>query len=122
MHTFLYVLPVYFRRFMEFNKMLKTIDRVMEIVKQTHVQGQKEYAHDEDNVFANFERVGSNLNMPREKALLVYLLKHMDGICSYVDGFEMQRDSFKGRITDAIVYLCLLWAMDDENIKQDAKN
>ena len=105
---------------MEFNEILKTIDRVMEIVKQTHILGQKEYAHDENNVFANFERVASNLNMPREKALLVYLLKHVDGICSYVDGHEMQRDSFKGRITDAIVYLFLLWAMIDGERELDA--
>ena len=97
--------------------MLKTIDRVMDIVKQTHIQGQKEYAHDTENVFANFERVASNLNVSREKALLVYLLKHIDGICSYVDGHKMQRDNLKGRITDAIVYLCLLWGMDDVNMR-----
>ncbi len=101
--------------------MLKTIDDVMAIVKQTHIQGQKEYAHDEENVFANFERVGSNLNIDKEKALLVYFLKHVDGICSYFDGHKMQRDSLKGRITDAIVYLCLLWGMDDERMKKNVK-
>ena len=80
-------------------------------VKQTRDAGQKEYAHSADNVFANFERVASNLNISKEKALLVYLLKHIDGICSHVDGYETQRDSIFGRLTDAIVYLCILWAM-----------
>ena len=105
---------------MEFNKMLKTIDRVMDIVKQTHIQGQKEYAHDNNNVFDNFERVSSNLNISKEKALLVYLLKHIDGICSHVDGYETQRDSIFGRLTDAIVYLCILWAMIEESKKGES--
>ena len=100
---------------MEFNEMLKTIDRVMEIVKQTHIQGQKEYAHDEDNVFANFERVGNSLDISREKALTVYLLKHIDGVMSYLKGHRSQREDVRGRITDIIVYLMLLWGMVEEN-------
>ena len=42
---------------------------------------------------------------------MVYLLKHMDGIISWVDGNESQREDVTGRITDAITYLCLLWGM-----------
>ena len=73
--------------------------------------GQKEYARKKDNAFANFERVGENLNVDRKKVLLVYLLKHIDGICAYVDGHKSQREDVRGRITDVIVYLCLLWGM-----------
>ena len=93
------------------------MEKILKQSKQIHSQGQKEYAHDEDNVFANFERVASNLNISREKVSLVYLLKHIDGICSHVDGYETQRDSIFGRLTDAIVYLCILWAMIEESTK-----
>ena len=49
---------------------------------------------------------------------MVYLLKHIDGISSFVNGHKSQREDVRGRLTDAIVYLCLLWGMiDDENAK-----
>ena len=76
--------------------------------------GQKEYAHDEDNAFANFERVAERLGISREMALLVYAEKYWDGIASYVKGHKSQRDSVKGRLNDMIVYLCLLRAMVEE--------
>jgi hypothetical protein len=76
--------------------------------------GQKEYARKESNAFANFERVGKNLDISREEVLLVYLLKHIDGICSFVKGHKSQREDVRGRLTDAIVYLCLLWGMVNE--------
>ena len=77
--------------------------------------GQKEYARKSDNAFANFERVGKNLELSREDVLLVYLLKHIDGICSFVKGHKSQREDIRGRITDAIVYLCLLWGMVEDD-------
>ena len=76
--------------------------------------GQQEYARKESNAFANFERVGKNLDISREEVLLVYLLKHIDGICSFVKGHKSQREDVRGRLTDAIVYLCLLWGMINE--------
>ena len=84
-------------------------------VLKTRDDGQKEYAHDIDNVFANFERVANTLNIPREKVLMTYLLKHIDGIVAYVDGHKSQREDVSGRIVDAIVYLCLLWGMIENN-------
>ena len=91
------------------------MEKILKQAKQIHSQGQKEYARNADNIFANFNRVGVSLNISKEKALLVYLLKHIDGICSHVDGYETQRDSIFGRLTDAIVYLCILWAMIEES-------
>ena len=79
--------------------------------------GQKEYARKVNNAFANFERVGGNLGIDRKKVLLVYLLKHVDGVCSYVQGHKSQREDVRGRITDIIVYLCLLWGMVEEDDK-----
>jgi hypothetical protein len=73
--------------------------------------GQAEYAHDEGNALANFERVAEKAGATREQVLLIYLEKHMDGISAYVKGHRSQRESVEGRIHDAIVYLCLLKAM-----------
>ena len=64
---------------------------------------------------ANFKRVGEYLNLPPEKALMVYLMKHIDGITAYIDGHQSQREPVEGRIIDAIVYLFLLWGMLDDN-------
>ena len=94
------------------NLFLQIIDKV----KQTRDSGQKEYAHSEDNVFANFERVAEGLDISREQALMVYLMKHMDGINAWIKGHESQREDVTGRIKDAIVYLCLLWGMAKEQI------
>ena len=50
---------------------------------------------------------------------MVYLLKHIDGIASHIDGHTSQREAVEGRITDAIVYLFLLYGMvieDDEQL------
>ena len=94
------------------------MNKLSEDMYQEEVQirdaGQAEYARDEDNVFANFERVGATLDIPREKVLMIYLLKHIDGIVSYIDGHKSQRESVTGRITDAIVYLMLLWGMCED--------
>ena len=74
-------------------------------------KARKEYARETSNVFANFERVAKSLGLSREKVLLVYLLKHLDGIIAHVDGHTLQRESVEGRIVDAINYLLLLKGM-----------
>ena len=95
-------------------------EHMLSKIKLTRDSGQQEYAHDEDNVFANFDRVSSCLGITREKAIMVYLLKHIDGISSYIQGHHSQRENVSGRITDAIVYLFLLWAMIDGEKELDA--
>ena len=97
----------------EFNELF--LDIMME-VKKTRDEGQKEYAHTEENVFANFERVANSLDISREQALMVYLMKHIDGINAWIKGHHSQREDVTGRIKDAIVYLCLLWGMAKEQI------
>ena len=46
---------------------------------------------------------------------MVYLLKHIDGISAYTNGLKSQREDVRGRLTDAIVYLMLLWGMVAED-------
>jgi hypothetical protein len=76
-------------------------------------QGQQEYAHDNDNAFANFERQSIDVGITREQVLLIYLGKHMDGIKAYIKGHKSQREPVQGRIKDAMMYLALLWGMVD---------
>tara|TARA_R100001594_G_C3989780_1_gene252142 strand:- start:556 stop:933 length:378 start_codon:yes stop_codon:yes gene_type:complete len=95
-------------------------DHMIDKIKETRDAGQKEYAHDEENVFANFDRVSKSLKITSEQALMVYLLKHIDGINAYIKGHDSQREEVSGRITDAITYLLLLWAMIDG--KKDLKS
>ena len=100
---------------MEYKRMRKIMDSIWNKVLKIRDDGQKEYAHDNKNVFANFERVGNLLHVDKEKVLMTYLLKHIDGIAAYTKGLKSQREDVRGRITDAIVYLCLLWAMVEHN-------
>ena len=90
------------------------MDKIWKEVRSTRDDGQKEYAHTDNNVFANFDRVGSLLEIGSERTLMVYLLKHIDGITAYLSGHKSQREDVRGRIKDAIVYLMLLWAMIEE--------
>ena len=87
------------------------MDEVFQECHQLYDAGQKEYARGDDNGFANFERVADHLGISREMALLVYAIKHLDGITAYVQGHESQREDVRGRINDLIVYLCILRGM-----------
>lgn len=78
--------------------------------------GQKEYAHDEEDAFANFRRLSKSLGLPMEKVLMVYAQKHMDGIYSHLKGHVSQREPVQGRIKDLITYLHLLWGMIDAGV------
>ena len=88
---------------------------ILDKITTTRDAGQKEYARDVDNVFANFERVASFVGINKEKALLTYMIKHVDGLCAYADGHHSQREDVRGRLTDIIVYCLLMWGMVEEN-------
>ena len=86
-------------------------------VESIHTEGQKEYAMNENNVFANFQRITNQTNIDQKMVLWIYLMKHIDGIASYIKGHKSQRENVRGRLTDAIVYLCILWGMIAEEEK-----
>jgi hypothetical protein len=104
-------------------EMEELMESIFSKIQKMREAGQKEYARKKSNAFANFERVAEHIDSSREKVLMVYLLKHIDGISSYVNGHKSQREDVRGRLTDAIVYLCLLWGMveDTENQSRNAK-
>lgn len=93
----------------------RLMDSIFQDLQKTREAGQKEYAHDSENAFGNFERLSKQLNLEREKVLWVYVQKHIDGVVSYLNGHKSQREDVRGRIKDIIVYLILLWGMIDDN-------
>jgi hypothetical protein len=97
----------------------KVFDDIFAEVTILREAGQKEYAHKLDNAFRNFENIGSYLDIDRKKVLLTYTIKHIDGIVAYVNGHKSQRESVKGRINDAIVYLMLLRCMIEDEETND---
>ena len=107
---------------MKHNEMLGMINGIFTHVEQMHTEGQKEYAMTEDNVFANFQRIANQTGLNQKMVLWVYLMKHVDGIASHIKGHTSQREDVRGRLTDAIVYLCILWGMIEEEDDYDDKN
>ena len=92
-------------------EMMNLMDDISLKIKDMHTKGSQEYAMNQSNVFANFERIAEQTGHDREMVLWIYLMKHIDGIASYLKGHRSQREDVTGRLTDAIVYLCILWAM-----------
>lgn len=90
------------------------LEGIQDEEKQVLRDGQAEYAHDDSNCFANFDRVAAHLGITREQVLLVYALKHLDGIVAYVNGVKSQREDVRGRIKDLRMYMALLWGMIEE--------
>ena len=96
---------------MKHKDMLGLLNAIFEQVELVHTQGQKEYAMNEDNIFANFQRISNQTGLDQKMVLWIYLMKHIDGIASHIKGHRSQREEVQGRLTDAIVYLCILWGM-----------
>lgn len=92
------------------------LDDIQEEERKVREAGQAEYAHDKDNCFANFDRLSAHLGVSREKVLMVYTMKHIDGILAWVNGHRNQREDIRGRIKDARLYLALLWGMIEEDL------
>lgn len=105
---------------MDHKQMYELMERMYEEEIVTRDAGQKEYAHDNDQVFANFMRLANQLKLDRKQILWVYLQKHLDGILAHINGHKSQRENVRGRIKDARVYLALLRGMIEEDDKLEA--
>lgn len=105
------------------DQMKQVMVRVFAECQTLRDAGQKEYAGGEES-FGNFNRLAGLLGINRKAVLMVYFTKHFDGIMSYVRGHRSQREDVRGRINDAIVYLCLLRGMVEEeeaNVQKDVQ-
>lgn len=89
----------------------EVMERVFEECRGLRKAGQKEYAHDDSNSFANFEDDAEETGISREAVLAIFANKHWRGIRSWIRGHKSQRENVRGRINDMIVYLVLLRAM-----------
>ncbi len=103
------------------------MQELMEHVFTTEIQklreeGQKEYAHDEENALANFDRQAEEMDINPEQVLWVYAMKHRDGIAAHIKGHTSQREDIRGRINDLIVYLFLLRGMIERRDASQCKN
>lgn len=94
------------------------MDKIFRECQDTRESGQKEYAHDESNALANFERAGLDLGILREKVWFIFAKKHWDGVLAWINGHRSQREDVRGRIKDMIVYLVLLWVMIEDDEEQ----
>ena len=99
-------------------QMAELMKKIFARCQETRIAGQKEYAHDDNEAFSNFMRLGRMLGVDRKKILFVYLTKHFDGVLAYINGHKSQREDVRGRIKDMIVYLTLLWGMIEEEEEQ----
>ena len=99
---------------MEQKQMATLMETIFKEIQKMRAAGQKEYARKSDDVHANFKRVGEYTKTDPAKVIMVYLLKHIDGINAHIDGHTSQREAVEGRIIDAIVYLFLLWGYLNE--------
>lgn len=108
---------------MTYEDMKTIMDLTFAECQQAREAGQKEYAHDANNSFANFERIANDTGVDRKQVLWVYAMKHRDGIAAYLKGHMSQREDVRGRINDLIVYLCLLRGMihEDESTRSQSK-
>lgn len=97
----------------------EVFEQVYAEIMELREAGQNEYAHHDGNAFRNFEMVGDLLNLDREEVLMVYALKHVFGIVSHVNGHTSQREDVRGRIKDLIVYMMILYAMQQEDATED---
>lgn len=80
----------------------------LDAVRAILIAGGAEYASD-TNRLANFENLSDKLhNVTPEQVCLIFMQKHIDGIYTYINTRQEQRDSIFGRITDAINYLLIL--------------
>ena len=103
-------------------EMMNLMDDISLKIKDMHTKGSQEYAMNQSNVFANFERIAEQTGSDREMVLWIYLMKHIDGIASYLKGHKSQREDVTGRLTDAIVYLCILWGMIEQTNSKERLN
>lgn len=104
---------------MTYNDIAITMSRVFAECDSLRQAGQKEYARN-SNGLSNFDNLAEELQLDRKQILWIFLKKHYDGVLSYINGYQSQREDVRGRINDMIVYLVLLRAMieDDKSPKQ----
>ena len=106
---------------MKYEEMERLQREIFDGCIQLREAGQKEYAQDLNEAFANFHRGAHAVGIDRKQILWIYLSKHLDGITAAIKGHMSKSEPVYGRIMDAIVYLTLLYGMFLEDEKHEAE-
>ena len=88
-------------------------------ISQLRERKAKEYT--KENAFENFEKASKFLSIPREKAALYYMTKHiisLKDIIEHKDNLHL----LKEKTNDMVIYLILLEAMLLEEMENDKVN
>lgn len=91
----------------------KTIKRILR-AKADHIEDSKRpaYTIGSDDVLANFKRVAESSGMTPAQCCLVYMLKHVDSVSSYITNPDIpQAEGIMGRFADLHNYVCLCLAL-----------
>ena len=99
----------------------KLADELLDECKEIQILKGREYTIDDgtDSVdkFENFKSIGKRLKLDPKIILMVYLLKHIDSITTFVLYGKKGTEGTKGRIQDSINYLTMLYGLIEEDKK-----
>lgn len=99
----------------------KLADELLDECKEIQILKGREYCIDDgtDSVdkFENFKSIGKRLKLDPKIILMVYLLKHIDSITTFVLYGKEGTEGTKGRIQDSINYLTMLHGLIEEEKK-----
>jgi hypothetical protein len=100
------------------------VDKVVAECKKILIAKGREYQNNKPNedinIFGNFDRAATKLKSTPEEILLVYMLKHVDSICTFCSDLRDKSlseiesklsEPIEGRFTDLLNYVFLLRAM-----------
>ena len=118
---------------MNSKEVLSVIDETFESIQNIFSSKGREYANDEKDQLMNFKRQGTELGVPPELILNVYLSKHIDSVRNFIkvlnaEGFDKavanleQSEPIDGRINDIILYSFLLKCLISERRKEHKSN
>jgi hypothetical protein len=103
---------------MKVDTFFKLSDEFLDECRQIQIEKGREYTIDDGSgraeKFANFRSIGARLGLDPKMVLLIYMLKHMDSIRTYVRYGKEGSESIKGRCQDLVNYAVMLWALDHE--------
>lgn len=94
----------------------KEVEKSLNELKSVLDSKGKAYSGDED-YFANFKRIASDLNINPETVWYVYFSKHLDALKTYLSGNYCDSEPISGRIIDLINYLILLKVYTEEKLE-----
>jgi hypothetical protein len=103
---------------MQVDTFFKLSDVFLEECKNIQIEKGREYTIDDGtgkaDKFANFRSIGQRMDLDPKMVLMIYMLKHMDSIRTYVLYGKEGSEGLKGRCQDLVNYAIMLWAMDYE--------